>query len=339
MYIDYHKYNYDLVDASELSKYTQRDKEAYKKVLRNWIEDNIESITERKWEIEEIGYLKEVSDFIKLIKEGETLYELGFYTSCIALIGVSSEDFSKYLSLKLGRNNHIQKVNNQGKTFDISQFNRLKLQLNEGILTQGQYDLLDEIRKKRNDCLHYNQDFKTKASADLKQDAIICLNNLKKTLKDILGTSNQPDEKEILNILSEIAEGVGSDIKNKDEMRSKVRNAMSHLFQFDITFNTDQKYEIKSDYFLIKEIDFDNNETTLAPILYSPGFYVIVELNDKEKEIFTKLGLQENNTVWATLYSEISDIGMTEEWFFVDIRREDNFSEVFHEIIDNIMNE
>jgi hypothetical protein len=339
MYIDYHKYNYDLVDNAELEKYIQRDKVAYKKVLRQWIEENIDSITERKWEIEEIGHLNEVSDFIKLIKEGETLFELGFYTSCIALIGVSSEDFSKYLSLKIGRNNHIQNVDRQGRSFDLSQFDRLKLQLNESILTQDQYDLLDEIRKKRNDCLHYNQNFKIKDKNELKQDAIICLNNLKIILKDILGTSNQPNEKELLNILEEIAKGVGSDIKNKDEMRSKVRNVISHLFNFDVTFETNKKYEIKDDYFLIKEIDFKNNETTLAPVLKNPGLFVIVELNDKEKERFTKLNLKENDTIWATLYSKISDIGMTEEWYFVDLHREDNFSEVFHEIIENIINE
>jgi hypothetical protein len=324
------------VDASQLDKYVQRDKNAYKRVLKQWIEESLDSITERKWEIEEIGYLKEVSDFIKLIKEGETLFELGFYTSCIALIGVSSEDFSKYLSLKLGRNNHIQDVDRHGRNVDISQFNRLKLQLNETILTQEQYDLLDEIRKKRNDCLHYNQNFKTKDNADLKQDALVCLNNLKKTLKDLLGTTNQPNEKELLDIISEIAKGVGLDVKNKDEMRSKVRNAMSHLFEFNVAFDTKKKYDIKNDYFLIKEIDFDNDETTLAPILKNPGLFVIVELSDREKDIFTKLELKENDTIWATLYSTISDLGMTEEWYFVDIRKEDNFSEVFHEIVENM---
>lgn len=339
MYIDYHKYNYELINSTELDKFIQRDKDAYKKVLRKWIEDNIDLITERKWEIEEIGYLKEVSDFIKLIKEGETLFELGFYTSCIALIGVSSEDFSKYISLKVGRNDHIETVNRRGRTIDVSQYNRLKLQLDESILTQDQYDLLDEIRKKRNDCLHYNQDFKTKDNEELKQDALICLNNLKRTLKDILGTSNQPNEKELINILSEIAKEVGGNIKNMDEMRSKVRNAMSHLFNFDVTFDNEKKYEIRDDYFLIQEIDFENNETTLSPILKNPGLYVIVELNEKEKELFTKLELNENDTIWATLYSEISDIGMSEEWYFADLRREDNFSEVFHEIMKNMMGE
>lgn len=339
MYLDYHKYNYDLVNKTELSKYIQRDKDAYKKVLRKWMEDNIDAIVERKWEIEEIGHLKEVSDFIKLIKEGETLFELGFYISCIALIGVSSEDFSKYLSLKVGRKCHIQNKDKRGKTSDVSQYNRLKYQLTEGILTQNQYDLLNEIRSKRNDCLHYNRNFKSKETSELKKDAIICLNNLKKTLKDILGTSNQPDEKELLDILSKIAKSVGSDIKNKGEMRSKVRNAMSHLFQFDVTFKPGTEYDIRSDYFLIREIDLDNNETTLSPILNAPGLIVYVELEEKEKSIFRKLNLKENDTIWATLYSKISDLGMTEEWYFVDIRREDHFSEVFHDIIDELVNE
>lgn len=332
MYIDYHKYNYDLIKSAELSKFIQRDKNVYKKVLRKWIEDNIDSISERKWEIEEIGFLNEVSDFIKLIKEGETLFELGFYTSCIALIGVSSEDFSKYISLKIGRNNHIENIDRYGKTYHVSQYNRLKLQLNESILTQEQYDLLNEIREKRNDCMHYNQDFKTKDNDELKQDAIICLNNLKKTLKAILGTSNQLNENELLNILSTIAKEVGDNIKNLDEMRSNVRNAMSHLFNFDVTFDTEKKYEIINNYFLIREIDFDNNETTLTSIHGNSGLFVIVELNKKEKELFTKLELKENDTIHATLFSEISDIGITEEWNFANLRKEENLSEIFHEI-------
>ena len=95
MYIDFHKYNYDLVDISDREEYIRRDKRAYHGILKKWIDDNLADITERKWEVEEIQYLSEVSDFIKLIREAETLYELGFYTSCIALVGVSAEDFSK----------------------------------------------------------------------------------------------------------------------------------------------------------------------------------------------------------------------------------------------------
>jgi len=69
----------------------------------------------RKLEIEEIYYLKEIGDFIKLIREAESLYELGFFTSCIALVGVSAEDFSKYISLKNKRQTHITDTYTNGR--------------------------------------------------------------------------------------------------------------------------------------------------------------------------------------------------------------------------------
>jgi len=103
MYIDFHKYNYDLVPADKRAEYVKRDKDSYKQVLQKWFGENLDDIVERKWEINEIHYLKNISDFIKLIREGEQLYELGFYTGCIALVGVASEDFLKYLAISLGK--------------------------------------------------------------------------------------------------------------------------------------------------------------------------------------------------------------------------------------------
>ncbi|MDY6994631.1 MAG: hypothetical protein SVR94_18765, partial [Pseudomonadota bacterium] len=85
MYIDFHKYNYDLVPNEQQEEFEKRDKDAYENIINEWINDNVDDMIDRKWEIEEIQYLSETSDFIKLIREAESLYELGFYTSCIAL--------------------------------------------------------------------------------------------------------------------------------------------------------------------------------------------------------------------------------------------------------------
>ena len=38
MYIDFHKYNYDLVPNEDKAKFEERDKAAYKKVLSKWID-------------------------------------------------------------------------------------------------------------------------------------------------------------------------------------------------------------------------------------------------------------------------------------------------------------
>ena len=152
MYIDFHKYNYDLVSLADKQAFIDRDKNSYKEILKKWLDDNLNDIVDRKWEIEEIYFLKDISDFIKLLREGETIYELGFYTSCIALIGISAEDFSKFLSIKLGQPTYV----------DLKQWKRLKELLDNGYITQDVYDLLDNIREVRNNCLHYDQDFKQK---------------------------------------------------------------------------------------------------------------------------------------------------------------------------------
>jgi hypothetical protein len=136
MYIDFHKYNYDLVPADKKADYIKRDQESYKQVLQKWFNDNLENVVQRKWEINEIHYLKNISDFIKLIREGEQLYELGFFTGCIALVGVASEDFLKYLAISLGKPQYETQT----------QFNRLNNLLNDNLISSTTHTLLDNIR-------------------------------------------------------------------------------------------------------------------------------------------------------------------------------------------------
>ena len=173
MYIDFHKYNYNLVSEEKRSEYEKRDKESYKIVLQKWFDENLDEIIERKWEINEIHYLKNISDFIKLIREAEQLYELGFFTGSIALVGVASEDFLKFLAINLGKPEYE----------NITQYNRLNNLKNDNLISESTHLLLDDIRSIRNDCLHYNQNFKQKSEADLKSDSLKALNNLKDTLK------------------------------------------------------------------------------------------------------------------------------------------------------------
>ncbi|THF74427.1 hypothetical protein [Cohnella fermenti] len=79
MYLDFNKFNYRLVPDNEQAAYIQRDKLAYEEILKKWLDNNIKEIVERKWEIEEILFFEDSSDFIKLLKEAEALYEFGFY--------------------------------------------------------------------------------------------------------------------------------------------------------------------------------------------------------------------------------------------------------------------
>ena len=305
MYIDFHKYNYNLVPISKRDEYIARDQESYKQILRKWFESNLDSIVERKWEVSEIHYLKNISDFIKLIREAEQLYELGFYTGCIALVGVASEDFLKYLAITLGKPQYE----------NLTQFNRLNSLKGDNLISTSTHTLLDKIREIRNDCLHYNQNFKQKSNLDLKVDALTALNSLKETLKDILGDTVAINANEFSSIITGI--GSGDDIKNTDEIAVKVKNAISHLLKFPIAFDPSTKVQVRTSIFTVREVDEDFDEISLQD--NGNGFIVIVEFPETERKYYQDKKLKENDTVIATLFSLIDKNGLTAEWRLLDI--------------------
>lgn len=305
MYIDFHKYNYDLVPADKRADYLKRDQESYKQVLQKWFGDNLDKIVERKWEINEIHYLKNISDFIKLIREGEQLYELGFFTGCIALIGVASEDCLKYLAISLGKPQYEH----------LSQFDRLNNLKNDNLISAATHALLDDIRKIRNDCLHYNQNFKQKSTPDLKADALTALNNLKDTLKAILGDNSAINVNDFTSIITGI--GSGDDIKNTDEIAVKVKNAVSHLLKFPIAFDPTTKIQVRTSLFTVREVDEDYDEISLQD--FGNGLIVIVEYPESERTYYEDKALKENDKVIATLFSIIDQNGLTAEWRLLDI--------------------
>lgn len=305
MYIDFHKYNYDLVPTDKRAEYIKRDKDSYKQVLQKWFSDNVDEIVERKWEINEIHYLKNISDFIKLIREAEQLYELGFFTGCIALVGVASEDFLKYLVITLGKPQYES----------LTQHNRLTNLKNDNLISTSTHSLLDSIRSIRNDCLHYNLNFKQKTNAELKTNALTALNNLKDTLKDILGDTSAISENDFTSIITGI--GSGDDIKNTDEIAVKVKNAVSHLLKFPIAFNPKTKLQVRTSLYLVKEVDEDFDEISLQD--FGNGLIAIIEYPESERAYYQDKGLKENDKVVATLFSIIDQNGLTAEWRLLDI--------------------
>lgn len=309
MYINFHKYNYNLLAEEEISEYETRDKIAYKEILQNWFNENIDQFIERKWEIEEIHYLKQIGNFIKLLTEAENLYELGFYTSCIALIGVSSEDFSKYLSLQNGKNTHII---SSGR--DVSQYKRLQLQLNESIISQNDYDLLDEIRSIRNDCLHYNQNFKQKPLSELKTDSIKVLNNLKLVLRNIIG--NIPNANDFNDLLNESYKLDNS--RNFDELTWKHRNMFSHLLNIHIAQAPNVEVVTKTNIYKVTE--FDNEEITLTE-LDNMTLFAWVDIDDNGKKQIDENHIQNGDIVFAKIYSNVNSKGQTASWYIDTIKK------------------
>jgi hypothetical protein len=246
--------------------------------------------------------LKNISDFIKLIREGEQLYELGFFTGCIALVGVASEDFLKNLAISLGKPQYESQT----------QFNRLNNLLNDNLISTATHTLLDKIRQIRNDCLHYNQNFKQKSTDELKDDALTALNNLKDTLQSIIGGSNASD---LISVIEGI--GAGDDIKNTDEIAIKVKNAVSHLLKFPLAFDPKTKTQVRTSIFTIKEIDESFDEISLEDL--GNGLIDIVEYPEDERAYYQDKQLNENDTVIATLISVLDQNGLTAEWKLLDI--------------------
>jgi hypothetical protein len=160
--------------------------------------------------------------------------------------------------------------------------------------------------------LHYNQNFKQKSNEDLKNDALTALNNLKDTLKSIIGGSNLND---LISVIEGI--GVGDDIKNTDEIAIKVKNAVSHLLKFPIAFDPKTKIQIRTSIFKIKEIDEEFDEISLQDL--DNGFIAIVEYPESERTHYQSKQLSENDTVIATLTSVLDQNGLTAEWKLLDI--------------------
>jgi hypothetical protein len=290
--------------------YINRDKSAYKEIMQNWLRDNIDDIIERVWEIEDISYLTETGDFIKLLREAESLYELGFYTSCIALIGISAEDFTKYLAIKL----------EAIKLESISQYCRIKKLREQNIINDEIYNSLDNIRMIRNGCLHFDDNFKRKKEDELRKDALTALNSLKIVLKEIFGAPLS-DFDSFLEILKNIADPADGEIKeNFDIMSYKVRNAVSQLFNFDIVFNPEKKDISTDSIYEILEIDLDYRpfgEITLIDLMMQVP--VVVDLKKENKEYIKSLNLSVGDKVRARILSTINQLGLSATWEIKEI--------------------
>lgn len=251
MYFDFNKFNYKLVRTNEQAAYIQRGKLAYAEIFKKWVDNNIDEIIDRKWEIEEILFFEDNSDFIKLLKEAEALYEFGFYTSCIALIGISVEDYTKYLVNKVGKREWESKT----------QQDRLKLMYESKLISTESYALMNDIRKIRNDCLHYNENFKKKDNMILKKEALSVMNSFKDMLKISLGFKESMTMDKFNDIvktaINEITDSENKHIKNFDDMIFKERNAHSQLFNLDITIKPGTELISRESIYIVAEVDFN----------------------------------------------------------------------------------
>ena len=71
MYIDSRKFDYGKFSYPDADRLVERDKQVMRDAYRKWMDSNVEEIVERQWEIDDIGAVERVGDFIKLLKEAE----------------------------------------------------------------------------------------------------------------------------------------------------------------------------------------------------------------------------------------------------------------------------
>jgi hypothetical protein len=268
--------------------------------------------------IDDISYLASVSDFIRLLKEAETLFEFGFYTGCIALTGISAEDFTKFLSSNLGREDLV----------DESQYRRINTLKSETLITESIHSSLDVIRNIRNDCLHYNQGFKQKGSGELKTDAIQVLNEFKKILRDLIGEPRLSPEKafnNFLKVMGEVTKQSVSEnyesVKSPEDMNLKLRNASSILLGMPTAFHPNTEIVVFSGIYTVAEVDLDNEPPEITLEDASNGLPVIVDLEEDDKHLLKKEGIKEGDIVQARIRSEVSKIGQTAAWKFLNLRK------------------
>lgn len=311
MYIDSRKFKYPSPPSDEDLKAIDRDKKFAQETYREWFTSNISIIVDRLWEIDDIGVVEKVGEFVKLLKEAEFTYSMGAYKSAIALIGVSSEDLCRFFATASGHN-----------LDSLTQNDRI-----DKLYTIGLFDIkvkndFHEVRKLRNDCLHFNTGFKSKSDQDLKSDALTAINKLKSIYARIIGVTSYDSldstKFAILDvILGEALAGNHDGVANLNDGMIRARNIIAQATGIDISINLGNTPVITWSKYRVDEIDFDAHppEITLEDI--RTGVPVIVDLTDEDVAKFNDAGLHEGDEFSAPLVSVTNGLGLSAEWRFL----------------------
>ena len=217
MYIDYLKQNYKDKPENERAAYIERDKKCIGNIIREKIANDIENIVNRYYEFDDIGYIEANEKFLDLLKEAEQLYYFGYYVGAIAIVGITAEEFCKFM------------VASNNVTDTDKQVDRINLLANRGILSDSQKNNLHKIRKIRNKCMHYNLDFKNLAENDLKNHAHEMISLFKECLQPM---SKEIKENEMID------EFCANDWSSMKEFVFRNRNVVKKQDKLDMQIKT-----------------------------------------------------------------------------------------------------
>lgn len=310
-YFDSTKFDYSNIDINDCEKLIQRDKNAYKFALAKWLEDELDNITDRKWEIDNIGFIEETGGFIKLIKESELSYSFGAYYSALALIGVACEDLCRYFAKRSGNDSLCEKT-------QFERVNELEALGVIGIQTATDFHA---IRKNRNDMLHFNRDFQEKDSTSIKQIALGSINTGKsiyKRLFESLNTesdSRRNSDKIIESFAKEIVyDPYFGNTLNQEEFAMKLRSIVARELGVDIAIADAQQKVEQAGQFRIVEIDLDIEPKEMTLHSYDVGLLFIVDLSEDDIDLLKAENIVEGSDIQAAIYSITNHQGMTAEW-------------------------
>jgi hypothetical protein len=303
MYIDYIKNNYSDKTEQEKQEYIARDKKCLAGLIQERITNDIEGIVDRWYELDDVGYIPENEKFLYLLKEAEQLYSFSYYTGTISIIGIAAEEYCRYLI----RKNNITDVD--------TQFLRINKLAAKGVLTAQMKTTFHRIRDIRNDCMHYKDNFKILDNAQLKAYALEMIQLYKSGLS--ISTVS----------LAENYNKVSEDMLNSKEMTFREflyrnRNIEREIRGLDLQIDPKIQNLIYTSQYYVAEIDIATDvfkEMTLLDM--DRGLMpAIVDLTLPQAEMIKKLKLEEGHIIIATIMSNVTTLGQTEEWLLLDIK-------------------
>lgn len=303
MYIDYLKNDYSNKKEQEREEYIARDKKHLAGLIQERITNDIEHIVDRWYELDDIGYIPENEKFLYLLKEAEQLYGFAYYTGTVSIIGIAAEEYCRYL---------IRKYN---FTDVDKQYDRINKLADNGKLTTQMKSTFHRIRAIRNDCMHYDDNFKNLSDTQLKAYAL----EMVQLYKSCLSLSVIP--------LDENCEKVSEEMLTSKEMTFREfiyrnRNIQRHVTGLDLQIDPKIKNLIFTSQYYVAEIDISTNafkEMTLLD-MDRGAMPLVVDLTLPQAEMIQKLKLEEGHIIIATVMSNITTLGQSEEWLLLNIK-------------------
>lgn len=184
-------------------------------------------------------------------------------------------------------------------------------------------NLLHNIRKIRNDCMHYNTTFKELTSNQLQSYALQMIQSYKTSLS-LLSTDSPSNYEEMLN------HSFISKEQTFKEFLYRTRNMNKEIQNIDLQINPEIKHLLYTSLYFVAEIDIDTpafKEITLLD-MHRLGLPVIIDLTLPQSEYIRNIKLNAGNLIIATIFSGITTLGQSEEWHLL------NLHDVYREIVE-----